>query len=236
MSRATPRPYRSATRRRQADETRTRIVEAARTLLREHGFDGTTIEAIARAAGVAPQTVYGAFGSKRGIVAELFDRARFGPDYQELIAQARDTADPRELLRFPARIARQIYDAERATLDLLRGAGAVSPELAAIVREREAERRAAQARHIRAIVEAGQLRAGLDAGAAADLLWLLTSRDVYRMLVIECGWSSSRYEDWLGDAIARELLAPAGQAGAPRPAGRAPLRRTSSTDVTEDHR
>jgi AcrR family transcriptional regulator len=216
MSSEGPRPYRSATRRRQAAETRTRIVEAARVLLREHGFDGTTIGAIARAAGVAPQTVYGAFGSKRGIVAELFDRARFGPDYQALLAQARATADPRARLRFPARFTRLIYDAERATLDLLRGAGAVAPELAALVRESEDERRTAQAPLVRQLAEEGHLRAGLEVDAAADVLWMLTSRDVYRLLVVERGWSPARYEAWLGEAIARELLAPVG----PAPPGR----------------
>jgi AcrR family transcriptional regulator len=205
------RPYRSATRQRQADATRARIVEAARTLLRERGFDGTTINAIARAADVSPQTVYSAFGSKRGIVAEIFDRARFGPGYQSLIAQARDTTDPRVRLRFSARIARQIYDAERATLDLLRGAGVVAPELAAMEREREDRRRDQQAPLILALAETGSLRADLDTDAAHDVLWALTSRDIYRLFVIERGWSSTQYEDWLAEAIAREILASAGE-------------------------
>jgi hypothetical protein len=46
------------------------------------------------------------------------------------------------------------------------------------------------------------------------------------MLVIERGWSSNRYEDWLGEAIARELLSQPGNAKTSGPArrGRAPNR------------
>jgi hypothetical protein len=130
-----------------------------------------------------------------------------------LLAQARATADPRARLRFPARFCRLVYDAERATLDLLRGAGAVAPELATMVREREDERRGAQAPLVRQLAEEGHLRAGLDAAAAGDVLWALTSRDVYRLLVVERGWRPARYESWLGAAIARELLAPGSGGG-----------------------
>jgi AcrR family transcriptional regulator len=205
-----PRRYGSATRTRQAAETRTRIVESARALLEVHGFDGTTIDAVARVAGVSPQTVYSIFGSKRGIIAELLDRARFGADYQGLVADARATPDPRVRLGFAARISRQIYDAERATFELLRGAGAVAPELAVLQREHEDQRREVQAPLVRELAEAQELRSGLDVDAARDLLWMLTSRDIYRLLVIEREWSATRYEAWLGDAISRELLAPIG--------------------------
>jgi AcrR family transcriptional regulator len=208
MPKRKPRSYSSPARQRQADDTRARIVAAAGTLLRKRGFDGATIEAIASAAGVSAQTVYSVFGSKRGIIAALFDQARFGPGYQELTAEALETTDPRVRLGFASRISRQIYDAERATLELLRGAGAVAPELAMMEREREDERRDIQAPLVRALAEAGALRPGLDVETAHDTLWVLTSRDVYRMMVIERGWTSARYERWLGEAIARELVAP----------------------------
>jgi AcrR family transcriptional regulator len=206
MSNRRPRPYRSPARERQADETRARILAAARELMREHGFDGTTIDAVARVAGVSPQTVYGAFDSKRGIVAELLERARFGPGYQALVAEARQVADPRVRLEYAARISRQIYDSERETLELLRGAASVSPELAALEREHEDERRGVQAAHVKGLAEAGVLRPDLDVREARDILWALTSRDMYRLLVVARGWSSDRYERWLRGAIARELV------------------------------
>ena len=34
---------------------------------------------------------------------------------------------------------------------------------------------------------------------------MLTSRDVYRMLVHESGWSADRYQAWLSDTLVRLL-------------------------------
>src|SRR5204863_8343832 len=58
---------------RDREATRVRIIDAARVLFLEHGYARTTIADVARAAGVAPQTVYWAFGSKAGLVREIRD-------------------------------------------------------------------------------------------------------------------------------------------------------------------
>ena len=58
-------------RQRQAEATRKMIVSAAQSLFLEHGYTGTTIEAIAEQAGVATSTVYAVFGSKRGILRAI---------------------------------------------------------------------------------------------------------------------------------------------------------------------
>ena len=41
---------------------------------------------------------------------------------------------------------------------------------------------------------------------ARDIIWALTGRDLYRMLVLERGWSSNDYEKWLGNMLAQILL------------------------------
>ena len=65
------RPYDSTRRQAQAAETQRQIVEAARGLFTERGYAGTTIEAIASGAGVAAETVYAGFGSKRAVLQRL---------------------------------------------------------------------------------------------------------------------------------------------------------------------
>ena len=40
----------------------------------------------------------------------------------------------------------------------------------------------------------GALRPGLDAAGAADIGWTLFRPDVFRLLVVECGWPGDRYE------------------------------------------
>ena len=202
----TSRRYRSPTRQRQADATRRRIANAARDLMIEKGFDGATVAQIADRAGVSAQTVYAVFGSKKNIVAELMDRARFGPAYQELVRGAEQTTDPASRLRTVAGIARRIYDAERAEMHLLQGAAAVAPELAALGQEQEHTRYTAQAPVAEMLAASGQLRPELSTDIARDILWTLTGRETYRMLVIECGWPSERYETWLADLLAHALL------------------------------
>ena len=74
------RAYRSPRRREQAQATRRRMLAAAGRLLADHGYAGTTIGAVAREAGVAPETVYAAFGNKRTLVGELVQTAVRGGD------------------------------------------------------------------------------------------------------------------------------------------------------------
>jgi hypothetical protein len=49
--------------------------------------------------------------------------------------------------------------------------------------------------------ESGGLRPGLDRDRARDAIWTLISPDVYRMLVVERGWSHGDYERWLADTL-----------------------------------
>jgi AcrR family transcriptional regulator len=203
------RPYHSPIRQQQADETRRRILDAARVLLLDRGYDGTTIENVARDAGVSPQTVYAAFGSKRGILAGLLDRARFGSAFFEMVELAKQARGPVARLRLVAAIARRVYDAERSELDLLRGAGALlSPDLAALDREHEQRRLTAQAATIDLLARSGRLRPDLDAATAGDIVWSLTGREMYRMLVADRGWASERYETWLAETLISSLLVP----------------------------
>jgi AcrR family transcriptional regulator len=207
MKKHSSRLYHSPARQQQAEETRRRIADTARRLLLARGYEATTIENIAHEAGVAAPTVYATFGSKRGILAEILRRAAFGPAYQDLVREAMTAAEAAQRLAFAARIARQIHDSERAELDLWRGAGVVAPELAAIEHKRERERYSAQEVMIAYLAKAGHLRHALSPKAARDILWALTGRDFYWMLVIERGWTSDRYEAWLADLLNAALLA-----------------------------
>src|SRR5229473_2810610 len=64
-------PARLTHRQRQALATRDLILDTARQLFRDRGYAGTTIEAIAAGAGVAVNTIYASFGSKRSILTAI---------------------------------------------------------------------------------------------------------------------------------------------------------------------
>lgn len=202
------RVYNSPIRQKNADETRDRIAAAARGLMVKHGFDGTTIEAVAREAGVSAQTVYAVFGSKRGIVADLMQRARFGDAYGETVHRVLQSTDPAERLHLIAGVARQILEAGKNELEVLRGAGTVSPELAMIGREGENMRYEHQAPHADFLMKSKALRPEVTHQMIRDVVWTFTSPDFFRMLVVERGWSADRYEKWIGDMMVRALLDP----------------------------
>jgi len=201
------RPYHSQVRQRQAEETRRRILVAARSLFERRGYAVTTLEAIAEKALVSPKTITAVFGSKLALLAEVINPEAFSPRVRQLIEELRALEDPSRQLSLVAQITRQAYEPLVTSLELLRTAGAVAPELADVTRQIEARRRQNQARLIASLREQGALRPGLSLEEATDVLWALTSYDLYRMLVVEQRWEPERYETWLAQLLVQHLLA-----------------------------
>jgi AcrR family transcriptional regulator len=69
----TPQPPEGQERRRAADAGRDRILVAAREVLNLKDLRAFSLEAVASRAGVTRMTVYNQFGSKAGLLGELFD-------------------------------------------------------------------------------------------------------------------------------------------------------------------
>jgi len=199
------RTYDRASRTRAAEETRQRVLDAARTLFSRSGIDGVTLAQIAEHSEVAASTIYALFASKAGILRALLHRAVFNADYDRIARELKDVADPVAQLRLTASVARSIYDGETKEMALLRGASAFSPDLKKLERELEAKRYELQQDRLAALFERGLQRPGLRLEHARDVMWMLTSRDVYRMLVLERKWSADEYEKWLAQALVRDL-------------------------------
>jgi AcrR family transcriptional regulator len=207
------RPYHSLRRQRQAEETHQRILGAARELLALRGYAKMTIEAIADAAGVSPKTVSAVVGSKTALlaelVAEIVNPVAFSSPIQSLLDQLRSNQVPEERLKLVVLVTRLIYESHASEFELLQTAGVVTPELADLARQIEARRRQRQTYLIADLHAQGVLRHDLSLEEATDVLWSLTSYDLYHMLVIERRWSSSRYEGWLTDLLIEHLIQPA---------------------------
>jgi AcrR family transcriptional regulator len=206
LAKTKKRPYQSLVRERQADDTRRRIVEAARQLLQTEGYDGMTIEAIARRAEVSAPSVYAIFKSKTGLLIALLDQSMFGADYEGVVRETLSATDPETRLRRAAAVSRQIRSSQRAAFDLMRSAGVVAPELAKLEQQREHLRYEKEEGMINFLRDTGTLRSGLSHRTARDIFWMLTGGDVYRMLVRERAWSPQKYQNWLADTLVRSLL------------------------------
>ena len=77
-TRPTKRAYDSSRRTRQAAQTRGEVLAAAVTLFNEQGWAATTLADVAEAAGVAVETIYSGFGSKKGLLRAAMDVAVVG--------------------------------------------------------------------------------------------------------------------------------------------------------------
>jgi hypothetical protein len=52
----------------------------------------------------------------------------------------------------------------------------------------------------------GALRPGLRERDAADIVHALLSPELYRLLVVDRGWSAKRYQRWLSETLSAQLL------------------------------
>ena len=58
-------------------------------------------------------------------------------------------------------------------------------------------------------MNASALRAGITERDAADVIHALMSPEVYRLFSTDRRWSPDRYQIWLADTLAQQLLDPA---------------------------
>jgi AcrR family transcriptional regulator len=207
------RRYQSARRSAQAADTRGAVLDAARGLFVDTGWQKTTIAAIARAAGVSAETIYAVFGSKTALLEALVALAIRGAQPQTpLLEQAGPRAiaaehDQRRQLDVFARDIAQVLSRVAPLVAVVRSAAESDPQLAALYRQLHAGRR----RNLEAVAEAllanGPLRHGLDREAATSAIWRLASPELFLLLRDIDGLTTEAYADWLAATLVATLLA-----------------------------
>lgn len=189
-----------------AEGTRKRILDAAKSLMGCGGIDKVTIADIAERAGVAASTVYAIYKSKEGILRTLMEQSLFGSSFQSAQKLLDSVTDPVRLIEMTSHVSRAIYESETSDLGLLRHASGFSPALRKIEQEFERIRYDMQEKRLVMLFKAGKARPDLSLEDARRILWMYTSRDVYRMLVQEGGWSPDRYQEWLSQTLLDALV------------------------------
>lgn len=116
-------------------ETRERIIEEARSLFAEKGFDGATIGAIARRAGIAEGTIYRHFESKEEMffacLMPAFERA-----LNRVVPELMETGDIREYIGKVVRLYLDLFETDLESFNILFSEAPYHPELAEILGER----------------------------------------------------------------------------------------------------
>lgn len=200
------RRYESPRRAEHAAQTRAAVLDAAWRLFAERGWAGTGMRDVARAAGVAVETVYSNFGSKADLLLAALDVAIVGDDRSIPVAGRPEFAalgrgSLAERARAAARLVRTINERTCGIQQALREGAAndAGSGLAARLIEGEERRRTN-------VEEGVELVAGRPVSdTERDGIWAVLSMEVYRLLVAQSGWSAARYEEWLGETIIRLL-------------------------------
>jgi AcrR family transcriptional regulator len=210
-TRKSKRQYNSTKRQTQASETRRQVVEAARQLFIEYGYGGATIDAIAQAAGVAPETIFATFGSKRSILADVINTAVSGDQPVPVLEQpgpqtVMQQTKPTQLLQLFAADITSRLERVAPVFAVMRAAAKTEPDIAELLKNQLAIR----LRNISTVAERlavqKALREELNVEQAADIIWAITSPEVFSMLTIDRGWPRDQYIRWLGDTLTRLLL------------------------------
>ena len=195
-------------RQRKAQLTRDEILTAARRLFAERGYAGTSVRAIARAAGVSAQTVYDSVGSKQAVVAQLNDLLDQEAGIAALAATASRSQDPDELTAINARISRSILEHAGDIVHALISGAAAEPALAAALEEGQRRHLAGTTMIVGRLDSLDALAPGMSTDAAVDTLAALSDVRVSHILHHDYGWTLDRIESWTAGASRALLLAP----------------------------
>jgi TetR/AcrR family transcriptional regulator, regulator of autoinduction and epiphytic fitness len=210
----TRRRYRSLQRQQQAQATRQQIVDAAGRLFVRDGYFGTTIEAIAREAGVAHPTVYAVFGNKRAVLSDLIDSVIFGSDppgtpvaeriwYHELANEP----DAARLLRCWGAYLCEVNARVAPVQRVVQSAAFSDRTIAELWQRMKDQRMTGQTAIAELLVERRALRSDVTSSQAADVIFVLSDANVYDAYRQDRGWTPARIGQWLGDALCELLLA-----------------------------
>jgi AcrR family transcriptional regulator len=195
-----------------AHETRERIAAAGLRLFLEKGYVGTTVQAIAEAARVAPATVYQAFETKHAVLAAALDIMVVGNDTsptvldQDWVDEVRREKNPDRQLRLVAQGTSRIAARTAPIKEVMRDAAATEEAARELIREDHEGRYRTQAKLVDLLIENRPLRAGMDRRRAVDTYFAIVNSTTYELLVVERGWTLSEWEAWIVDVIRQALF------------------------------
>ena len=187
-----PRPYRLGQRQAAIDETRARVIAAARTLLEAAEPGRFSVDAVAQHADVSRATVYYQFHSKLGLLEALFDSVGAAGGMAGL-ADAFRLPDPLLALDEFVAVFGRFWSADRTLHRRLRGLAALDPDLStALAVRQEWRRRGATALVTRLTARPGDPPSPPGPGEApppqgpaadaVDLLFAVTSFETFDVL------------------------------------------------------
>ena len=184
----------------QAAQTRAVVLDAAARLFGELGWADTNMRSVAKAAGVSMETVYAGFGSKGDLLAAVMDVAVVGDDLpiplaQRDVALVLGTGTRDERVAKAAGMSVAISSRTCELVQALTQGSATDDSLAQRLAALDERRRGEIADYFE------QVASRTPTGLELDEVWLLTSAEVFHLLVHRSGWTREQHEHWLAERL-----------------------------------
>jgi AcrR family transcriptional regulator len=205
-------PARSAA----AARTRLAIVAAAKHEFEEHGWAGTTLRAVAAAAGVSVKTVEAQFGTKGTLLETVVDfsiRGDIDPTpmpQRDVIARIEQAADAPAMLELHAAHIRTVHERSARVAWAVEHAAPSDETAAGLWRTMTENRRYA----VRWAARTLRAKPGYDGTVAPEqveaLFWVALDWGTYRTLTTHAGLTADEYQEWLAGYYQRVFLRAAG--------------------------
>jgi AcrR family transcriptional regulator len=180
----TKRTYRQRLRADSTAHTRQRILDASRTLLTTPSLRTFTLSEVAEQAGVVRSTIYGVFGSRRGLLRAVMDDVAARGGWERM----------REAYRLPDALAAVLGNIEAGTrmaatehpvIAAIYALAAVDPDAAAVAAETDEARVRGLDVMVRRLADQGYLRSDLEHDQALDILYVLSNFKTFDQLFTE---------------------------------------------------
>ena len=201
------RRYVSSRRQRQAEQTRADVLAAAATLFAEAGWAGTTITAVAARAGVAVETVYAGYGTKKALLLAAMHLAVSGqadpvPFAERPWVSIVQALPPGQRLdRAMDAVLQQYTGPVLGVWTAMQEAAGSHADVAAACHEHET-RRHQTTRAVLALIWDRDIDDHI-----VDAAWAAASLEVYRRLIHDRGWTPNQWRTYI-ITVTQALLGP----------------------------
>jgi AcrR family transcriptional regulator len=214
MSGPVKRSYDASRRQALARANRARMLGAARRQFLASGYSATTLTQIAEAADVSVQSINQNFGNKPGLLRAVFEFVTVGDAEPVPLAQRdwitaiHDEPNARKKLQMYARVLSEMLP-RSAPIQLVIREAASDPAMKQLWEGMRAGRMMGMTDFATNLSEGGHLRDGVTVDHARDVLWTYSSPELYELLVLERGWTTEEYADFIEVGSSAALLPPA---------------------------
>ncbi|GAB3547409.1 TetR/AcrR family transcriptional regulator [Arthrobacter tumbae] len=204
------RRYDSSRRKAVAEQTRSLVLDVAEQRFLRDGFAGTTVASIAEQAGVSPESIYKSFENKAGIVRAIYERGLTGTGEVAAYQRSDDVReridDPRELMRQWGTLTAEVASTVTPILLLIRSAAATDSSMAGLLEASNAHRLERMRHNAEFLADRGFLKKGVSLSEVTDMMWTVSSPELYELLVLERRWTPAQFATFVADTMGAALL------------------------------